>query len=104
MEVLIIKQAQRELKDVPSKLAQDIYGHLNDLAAGKQLSMPTSRPLFSIAKGLHELRMSFSGGEYRVFYVMRVKDAIYVVHAGTKKTGTIDRSTVQLLLNRIRSL
>jgi phage-related protein len=104
MEIVILKQAKKELKDAPPDVIQDIFALFEDLSTGKMLSMPISRPLPSIAKGLHELRLSGERGEYRVFYVIRVRDAIYVIHATEKKKNELDRKTADLLKTRIRSL
>lgn len=104
MELLVIKQAQRELKDMPKDILQDVFALFDELMAGKHLSMPISRPLPSIAKGLHELRLSGRAGEFRVFYVIRVGSAIYVLHATQKKTQKTDRQTIELIKSRIRSL
>ena len=104
MEIVILKQAKRELRNAPQDIVQDVFALFEDLAAGKMLSMPISRPLPSIARGLHELRLSGERGEYRVFYVIRVGDAIYVIHATEKKKNELDRKTADLLRTRIRSL
>lgn len=104
MEVVIVKQARKELEDAPRSVLEDVYALFEDLAAGKHLGLPISRPLPSIAKGLHELRLSYEGGEFRVFYVIRVKDAIYVIHAAQKKKQALDRKTADLLLTRIQRL
>ena len=104
MEIVLLKQAKRELRHAPPDVIQDIYSLFEDLGSGKMLSMPISRPLPSIAKGLHELRLSGTHGEYRVFYVIRVEDAIYVIHATEKKKNELDRKTAELLRLRIRSL
>lgn len=104
MDIVILKQAKRELKDAPPDVIQDVFALFDELAAGKMLTMPISRPLPSIAKGLHELRLSGKRGEYRVFYVVRVGNAIYVLHAMEKKKNEIDRKTADLLQTRIRSL
>jgi phage-related protein len=72
--------------------------------AGKRLGMPISRPLPSLGKGLHELRLSGKAGEYRVFYVIKVGDAIYVLHATEKKKQEIDRRTADLIRHRMRSI
>mgnify|MGYP001566510715 CR=1 FL=1 len=104
MEIVILKQAKRELRDAPPDILQDVFALFEDLALGKMLSMPISRPLPSIAKGLHELRLSGEGGEYRVFYVIRIGDAIYVIHANEKKKNELDRRTADLLKNRMRSI
>lgn len=104
MDIVVIKQAQRELADASEDVRQDIFALFDDLAAGKMLGLPVSRPLPMVAKGLHELRLSYRGGEFRVFYVIRVSDSIYVIHAAQKKKQEIDRRTKELLQERIRRL
>ncbi len=104
MELVVLKQAKRELKSAPHDIIADVFSLFDDLMAGKSLGMPISRPLPSLVKGLHELRLSGAAGEYRVFYVIRTADAIYVLHAGSKKKQEIDRRTTDLLKLRARSI
>lgn len=104
MELIVLKQAKRELEDAPKDVIQDVFALFDDLMTGNHLSMPISRPLPSIAKGLHELRLSGRAGEYRVFYVIRVNDAIYILHATAKKTQKTDRRTIELIKTRLRSI
>lgn len=104
LEIVVLKQAQRELKDAPEDVSSDVFALFDDLAAGQKLGMPISRPLPSVGKGLHELRLSGRAGEYRVFYVIKVGDAIYVIHAATKKKEAMDRQTMDLLKQRMRGL
>ena len=104
MELIVLKQAKRELKDAPINIIQDVFALFDDLMAGKNLGMPISRPLPSIAKGLHELRLSGRSGESRVFYVIHVGSAIYVLHATAKKTQKTDRRTIELIKSRLRSV
>ncbi len=104
MEIVLLKQAEKELREAPRELREDIYSLFDDLTHGKSLGLPISRPLPSIAKGLHELRLSSRSGEFRIFYFIQVGDAIYVIHASTKKKQAIDKRTIDLLKNRIRSI
>ena len=104
MELIVLKQAQRELKKAPADIIEDVFALFEDLMAGKHLSMPISKPLPSVAKGLHELRLSGRAGEYRVFYVIRIEEAIYVLHATAKKTQKTDKKTIEVLKTRLRSL
>jgi phage-related protein len=104
VQIVVLKQAQRELKDLPKEAAEDVFALFEELTLGRSLLMPISRPLPSIAKGLHELRLSGRGGEFRVFYVTRVGDAIYVLHAVQKKKQELDKKTRELLLTRLRSI
>ena len=66
--------------------------------------MPISRPLSSVAKGLHELRLSDRVGEFRVFYVIRVGDAIYILHVAPKKTRATNAQTVALVKARLKEI
>ncbi len=66
--------------------------------------MPICRPLPGIAKGLHELRLSDRSGEYRVFYVIRVGDAIYVLHVAHKKARATSSVTVALIKSRLKEI
>lgn len=104
MDLIVLKQAKRELKSAPRDIISDLFSLFDDLMAGKNLGMPISRPLSSIMRGLHELRLSGVSGEYRVFYVIRTADAIYVLHAAPKKKQEIDRRTASLLILRARSI
>lgn len=104
MEVKILKQVVREIEGESDVLKQDVFGALERLSQGELIGMPMSRPLPSIAKGLHELRFSDKRGEFRVFYYIKLRDAIYVIHAMRKKKQGIDQKTKGLLQFRIRSL
>ena len=104
MKVFVLRQAERELAAAPIEVRADVLALFEDLEAGKNLSMPISRPLPSIAKGLHELRLSYRAGEYRVFYVIKVGTAIYVLHATSKKTQRMDKRITEVIHARLRSL
>jgi phage-related protein len=104
MELVVLKQAVRELKDCPKEIKLNIYSLLEEILNGKSLQMPISRSLYSIHKGLHELRLSSRSGEYRVFYYIKVNESVYVLHAADKKKQTIDQRTIELLIKRIKGI
>ena len=104
MKLFVLKQAERELQKVPRDVRIDIQYCFERLESGKKLSMPISRPLPEITKGLHELRISYKNGIYRVFYVIKLQNAIYILHFHKKKTQKIDKKTRELILLRIRSI
>ncbi len=104
MKLKVLPQVVREIKNEPIELKQSIFGALGRIERGESIGMPLCRPLPSIARGLYELRLSYQGGEYRVFYYMKLKDGIYVIHAMQKKSQKIERRTNDLLISRIRGL
>ncbi len=52
----ILKQCQRELERFPLVVREDLADALARLDEGLAISMPLSRPMPSIGKGVHELR------------------------------------------------
>lgn len=104
MKVKVFPQVTKEIEKEPLELKESIYGTLEKLELGEKIGMPLCRPLSDISRGLYELRFSYQAGEYRVFHYIKVKEAIYVIHAMKKKTQKLDNKTVALLKNRIRSL
>src|SRR6266540_2012245 len=44
------------------------------------------KPLAAVGKGVEEIRITDDSGAYRVIYVARRADAVYVLHAFHKKT------------------
>ena len=91
-----------------AKLSESLRSDFLDcvirLSKGETLRMPTSRNLSSIERGLHELRLKDSSGIYRVFYCIKVGDAIYFLHAFQKKTQEIPKNELKIVLKRLREV
>jgi len=104
MEIRVMSQVSREIEKEPQALKESIYSVLSRIQEGERISMPLCKALPDIFQGLYELRFSYEAGEYRVFYYIKVKEAVYVIHAMKKKSQKIDLKTIALLKNRIRSL
>jgi phage-related protein len=85
LEIIIIPQCERELKEFPAEVIEDFLDAIVKLQNGLLLSLPLSRPLSSIQQALHELRLKDKNGIYRVFYFIKKGDAIYIIHAFKKK-------------------
>ena len=59
---------------------------LRDLQKGINLGLPISRPMRDLASGAHELRVRSKATAIRVFYFVKLTEAIVVFHAFQKKT------------------
>ena len=79
--ISIIKQCEKELKDFPITVKEDLADALALLDEGVNLSMPLSRPMPSIGSGVHELRLKDCSGIYRVVYFIRKQADISLIHA-----------------------
>lgn len=74
------------------------------LEQGQILSMPLSRNLSSIARGLHELRLKDWTGAYRFFYFIKRTDGIYFIHAFKKKSQDLPQKEIDLVLKRLKEI
>jgi len=71
------------LRKVPDAAKRDAGHALHLVQLG--LEPPDWKPMKSVGPGVVEIRIH-ADGEYRVFYVAKFEDAIYVIHAFEKKT------------------
>lgn len=54
------------------------------------------KPMKSIGLGVKEIRIREEGGAFRVIYVARFADCVYVLHAFQKKTQKTERGDIAL--------
>lgn len=57
-----------------------------------------------IGKGVEEIRVSDATGAYRVIYVARRAEAVYVLHAFLKKTQATPKKDLQIAKARYKQL
>ncbi|MCE9625977.1 MAG: type II toxin-antitoxin system RelE/ParE family toxin [Deltaproteobacteria bacterium] len=82
----------------------DYFAAVSRLENGEILTMPRSRNLSSIYKGLYELRLKDASGQYRFFYFIKRGEAIYMLHAIKKKTQELPKREVEIVLKRIKEV
>lgn len=74
---------------------------LRMLQAGEKLSLPQSRPMPSIGRRCHELRVVDEDGTWRIMY-RTDDDAIVIAEVFQKKTQTIPQKTIRICKDRLR--
>jgi phage-related protein len=57
-----------------------------------------------IGSGVQEIRIRDAAGAYRVIYVAKFADAVYVLHCFKKKTQKTSKTDVDLAEKRYRDL
>jgi phage-related protein len=62
------------------------------------------KPMSTIGPGVREIRIRERAGEFRILYVVRARDAIYVLHAFQKKTQKTRVRDLDLAQERYRSV
>lgn len=56
----------------------------------------------AVGSGVHELRVRDRAGAFRVIYVTRFDEAVYVLHAFQKKTPKTSRLDIEVARRRYR--
>ena len=57
--------------------------------------------MVTVGQGVYELRIHVQG-EWRVIYVAKMADAVYVLHAFQKKTQKTARADIEIAARRYR--
>mgnify|MGYP003530631039 FL=1 len=62
------------------------------------------KPIPSIGSGVQEIRIRDAAGAFRVIYVAKFADAVYVLHGFQKKTQKTSKTDLDLAESRYRDL
>ena len=82
------------LRQFPEDARQDAGYQLDQVQRGRQPS--DFKPMPAVGKGVEELRVWDDSGTYRVIYVARLQDAVYVLHAFQKKSTTTSKQDIEV--------
>lgn len=102
--IIVLKGCRREIEQLPEEVRGDLADALARLDAGLMLSMPVSRPMPSIGRGVHELRLRDRSGTYRIVYAMIQRGTIHVLHAFKKTTATTPVRNLNLATRRLKEV
>jgi phage-related protein len=58
----------------------------------------------TIGSGVREVRIRDADGAYRIIYVAKFADSVYVLHFFQKKTEKTSKSDIDLAVKRLREL
>jgi phage-related protein len=63
-----------------------------------------SKPMSDVGKGVEEIRVWEESGTFRVMYVARLVEAVYVLHAFQKKTQATSKRAKEIARLRFKQL
>ncbi|MBD2395964.1 type II toxin-antitoxin system RelE/ParE family toxin [Cyanobacterium aponinum FACHB-4101] len=93
--------SKEDLKNFPEDARYKVGSQLRLVQKGYQ---PTDfKPMPTIGKGVEEIRV-FTGDTYRVFYVARFPEAVYILHAFGKKTQKTSKKDIDLGKKRYQQM
>ena len=90
------------LRDLPEGARHDAGYQLDKVQRGAQPD--DFKPMAVIGKGVEEIRITDDSGAYRVIYVARRADAVYVLHAFQKKTEATPKKDIDIAKRRFAQL
>jgi phage-related protein len=92
----------KSIRDFPEDARHDVGYQLDKIQRGDQPE--DFKPMPGIGKGVEEIRVSEPSGAYRVIYLARRAEAVYVLHAFQKKTQATPKKDLEIARHRFRGL
>ena len=90
------------LRDFPESARHDAGYQLDKVQRGEQPD--DFKPMAVVGKGVQEIRITDQSGAYRVIYVARRADAVYVLHAFQKKTQATSKKDIDTARRRFAQI
>ncbi len=84
-KVLYYANSSKDIEAFPNKARQRAARLLDMLSEGLELQPNDFKYMGTVGTGVYELRIK-TDKNYRIFYVAKFEEAIYVLHAFAKKT------------------
>ena len=92
----------RDLRAFPSSAKREVGFQLDKVQMGWE---PDDwKPMPAVGQGAMEIRVHDDAGAFRVIYVAKFEDAIFVLHAFQKKTQSTSRPDLEMAASRYREL
>jgi phage-related protein/predicted XRE-type DNA-binding protein len=100
-QIKFIGSSLDDLRDFPQEVRAQCGFELRRVQNGL---MPTDfKPMPSIGKGVYEIRLH-ELGEFRVIYIAKYKNFVYVLHGFQKKTQATRKEDIDLAIKRHKTI
>jgi phage-related protein len=96
-----IGAVKKDLMDFPDDARRQAGFELRSIQQG---DLPSDfKPMSTVGKGVEEIRIR-TDDAYRIFYVARFEEAVYILHAFQKKTQKTSSSDIELGQQRYKQM
>lgn len=99
--VVWLGDSRDRVKEFPDETRKAAGFELWEVQQGKEPS--AWRPMPSVGLGVNEIKIRV-GGAFRLMYVARFAEAVYVLHAFQKKAGKTPKPDIELARRRFKDL
>ncbi len=94
--------ALEDLRAFPEAARREAGYQLDQIQRGRE---PDDwKPMNAVGRGVREIRIRDAEGAFRVLYVAKFDDAVYVLHCFQKKTQKTRKADLNLAAQRYRDL
>lgn len=100
--IVFLGDSLERLRDFPEGVRRQAGFQLDRIQRG--LEPDDYKPMKGIGKGVEELRVRDASGAYRVIYLARMKDGVYILHAFKKTTQRTAKTDIELAQARLMVL
>jgi phage-related protein len=91
-----------DLRAFPAAARREAGYQLDQVQRGRE---PDDwKPMNTVGRGVREIRIRDAAGAFRVLYVAKFDDAVYVLHCFQKKTQKTSKADLNLAAQRYRDL
>lgn len=99
-EVAFLGSSLADLRSFPDSVRQRAGYQLRRIQGGKE---PTDwKPMRNIGKGVLEIRIREEGDAFRVIYIAKFEEAVYVLHAFQKKSQKTSKRDLEIIKTRFK--
>jgi phage-related protein len=100
--VYFVGTSREDLRDLPESVQETAGFQLFKVQQGKE---PDDwKPMTTVGPGVQELRIRNESGAYRVFYLAKFQEAVYVLHVFEKRSQKTARTDLELGKTRYADL
>ena len=91
-----------DLRKFPALVVREAGYQMDKVQNGKE---PTDwKPMETVGAGVKEIRIQDESGAFRVIYLAKMTDAVYVLHCFQKKTQKASEKDIKLARKRFKDL
>jgi len=100
--VHFVGTSREDIRELPDSAQETVGFQLFKVQQGKKAD--DWKPMPRVGSGVHEIRVRDESGAYRVFYVAKFEEAVYVLHVFEKRSQKTARADLVLGKNRYAEL
>jgi phage-related protein len=101
-DIVFVGRSLESLKRFPQEAKRESGYQLDKVQQGEA---PTDwKPMQSIGTGVREIRIREDSGAYRIIYIAKFEEAVYVLHAFQKKTQKTAKADIETAKRALKTV